>query len=244
MYYEKPIKINNGKTKMVAHRGFRMVEVENTIQAFNLATNCAVYGIENDVHLTKDGKFIVIHDHDLKRLAGIEGKIIEEMTFDECRAVALLNKEGVADGNYHMPTVEEYITACKLGGKQAILEIKHIDFENSKRLAILVNDLGYIDNTTFIAFQKYSLEGVRDAFPTASVQYLTTDLDIALIPHLVKNKWDLDKEYKALTKERIDALHELGITINCWTVNEKDVAELLVYWGVDMITSDIFEANN
>ena len=45
MYYEKPIKLNNGTTKMVAHRGFRMVEVENTIQAFNLATNCAVYGI-------------------------------------------------------------------------------------------------------------------------------------------------------------------------------------------------------
>lgn len=242
IYANDTIKINKENTKMIAHRGFRNVEVENTLQAFNYASKTSVYGIENDVHLTKDGKFIVIHDHDLKRLAGIESDItIEEMTFEECRNVALIGKNGVPDANYRMATVEEYITACKEGGKQAILEIKDIDAKNSERLAKFVDELGYLDNTTFISFQEYALEGVRNYNANQSVQFLTSNFDIDLIPKLVKNKWDLDIQYKALTKERIDALHELGITVNCWTVNEKDVAELLVYWGIDMITSDILE---
>ena len=241
-YANETIKIEHGKTKMIAHRGFRRVEVENTLQAFNYASKTTVYGIENDVHVTKDDKFIVIHDHDLKRLAGIDSEItVEEMTFDECRAVKLLGKNGEPDANYRMATVEEYINACKSGGKQAILEIKNIDYENSKRLAQLVDELGYLDNTTFISFQMHCLEAVRSVNPSQSVQFLTFNFDISLIPTLVSNKWDLDIDYKLLTKERIDALHELGITVNCFTVNEKDVAELLVYWGVDMITSDILE---
>ena len=241
-YLSDTIKIDKKSTKMVAHRGFRKVEVENTLQAFNYAAKSTVYGIENDVHVTKDGMFIVIHDHDLKRLAGIDSEItVEEMTYDECRAVKLIGKNGVPDENYRMASVEEYITACKNGGKQAVLEIKDIDYDNSVLLAKLVGELGYLDNTTFISFQEHCLDAVRSVNPNQNVQFLTCNFDIDLIPKLVSKKWDLDIEYKAVTKERIDSLHELGITVNCWTVNEKDVAELLAFWGVDMITSDILE---
>ena len=241
-YLNDTIKIDSKNTKMIAHRGFRQVEVENTLKAFNYASKTTVYGIENDVHVTKDGKFVVIHDHDLKRLAGIDnGLTVEEMTFAELRAVSLLNKDGAPDSSYQIPTVLEYLTACKQGDKQAILEIKGIDYENTKVLAKMVYDFGYLDKTTFISFQKHCLEAVREVYPNASVQFLTSHFDIDLIPLLVKNKWDLDIEYTALTKERLDALHELGIKVNVWTVNEKDVAELLIYWGVDMITSDCLE---
>ena len=241
-YINDTIKFDKKSTKIVAHRGFRKVEVENTVKAFNYAAKSTAYGIENDVHLTKDNKFVVIHDDNLVRLAGIDnGLNVEDMTFDELRAISLLGKDGTPDSSYQIPTVEEYLAACKQGDKQAVLEIKHIDYENSKILAKMVYDFGYLDKTTFISFQQESLKAVRDLYPNASVQFLTNEFDIDLIPLLVKNKWDLDIGYPALTKERLDALHELGITVNVWTVNDKDVAELLAFWGVDMITSDCLE---
>ena len=235
------VKFNHAGVKIIAHRGYKSVEIENTLQAFQFSSKTSAYGIETDVRLTGDGKFIVVHDGDLKRLAGIDGVTVENTSFDALRQIPLLNKQGDFDANYHLPTVEEYIFACKQANKQAILEIKEIDYENSKRLATLVSDLGYLDKTTFISFSEDSLHAVREVSPNQSVQLLVNDFDIALIPKLVINKWDLDIKYSALTKERIDALHELNVKVNCFTVNHKDVAELLVFWGVDMITSDNLE---
>lgn len=224
--------------------GFGRVEVQNTLQAFNLAASSSAYGIECDVHATRDGKFIIIHDSELKRLTGREG-VVEELTFDELRDIPLIGKNDVPDESYRMPSLEEYLIACRGGGKRAVIELKDVDYENSKNIARFVTDFGYLASTTFISFIKSCLDAVREVSPDCDVQFLTgefdNDFDNDLIPMLVKKKWNLDIFYQALTKERVDALHAAGIEVNAWTVNEKDIAETLISWGVDMITSDIFE---
>ena len=60
---------NKESIKMVAHRGVSGLEFENTCPAFVAAGVKSYYGIETDVHVTKDGKYIVAHDDDLKRIA-------------------------------------------------------------------------------------------------------------------------------------------------------------------------------
>ena len=52
---------------------------------------------------------------------------------------------------------------------------------------------------------------------------------------------DADVHYKALNKEVIDILHKAGLKVNCWTVDDKEIAEQLAEWGVDYITSNILE---
>ena len=54
-------------------------------------------------------------------------------------------------------------------------------------------------------------------------------------------KLDLDIYYKALTAEHVKALHEAGIEVNCWTVDQPEDAEKLIGYGVDYITSNILE---
>ena len=57
------VKIENKKgTKFIAHRGLSGLELENTISAFVAAGNRSYQGIETDVHVTSDGKFVVYHD--------------------------------------------------------------------------------------------------------------------------------------------------------------------------------------
>ena len=58
------IKIDKNNVKLIAHRGVSGIERENTAAAFVAAGNRSYYGIETDVHVTKDGKFVIIHDDD------------------------------------------------------------------------------------------------------------------------------------------------------------------------------------
>ncbi len=69
-------------TLLFSHRGLHTKERENTIKAFKAGIAAGAEGIELDVHLTKDGKLVVIHDHNTKRTTGID-KEIEAATYEE-----------------------------------------------------------------------------------------------------------------------------------------------------------------
>ncbi len=64
------VKINNGRTKMIAHRGVCGLERENTYPAFIAAGNRSYYGIETDIQVMKDGNFVAMHDDNLWRVSG------------------------------------------------------------------------------------------------------------------------------------------------------------------------------
>ena len=63
--------LDKGNVKMIAHRGVSGLERENTNPAFVLAGVKSYYGVETDVRMTKDGKFIISHDGDLMRVGGL-----------------------------------------------------------------------------------------------------------------------------------------------------------------------------
>ena len=56
------VKIDKYFRGMIAHRGLSGIETENTLPAFIAAANRSYFGIECDVHASKDGKIIVTHD--------------------------------------------------------------------------------------------------------------------------------------------------------------------------------------
>ena len=57
----------------------------------------------------------------------------------------------------------------------------------------------------------------------------------------MENKIDLDIAHSAVTKDVVDAIHNHGLVINCWTVDNKERAEELAAMGVDFITTNILE---
>ena len=96
-----------GNIKMIAHRGVSGLERENTCPAFVAAGVKSYYGIETDVHVTKDKKIIVVHDDDLMRVAGVDMKV-EESNFDDLRTVRMKDIDGVTErADLFLPTLEE-----------------------------------------------------------------------------------------------------------------------------------------
>ena len=236
------IKFNSVNTKVVAHRGLSGIEKENTNAAFIAAGNRSYYGIETDVHRTLDGKFVCFHDDTTGRVA-IDNMIIEETTFDTLRQLLLTDRDGQKGRvELRIPTLKEYISTCKRYEKVAVLELKN-EFEKDDIAKICneITELDYLGNTIFISFEFNNLVKLREIYPEQKVQFLTSVYFDELPDILVKHHFDLDIHYEALTKERIESLHTLGIEINCWTCDDKSAGEALASWGIDYITSNILE---
>ena len=77
--------------------------------------------------------------------------------------------------------------------------------------------------------------------PNQSAQYLFWKLTDEEIARLKEDKIDADVWCVELTEEQIKKAHEAGLTVNCWTVNDKENGEKLASWGIDYITSNILE---
>ena len=233
---------------MIAHRGLSGLETENTCAAFVAAGNHSYFGIETDVHRTKDGKFVVFHDDELTRMAGKELKV-EETDFDTLRSLSLFETRfykprETSRCDLRIPTLAEYIAICRQYDKVAVLELKnHFEKDDIFRICDEIAALDWLDKTIFISFDFENLVFVREKHPAQTVQFLTgevKDID-ALLEKLAAHKFDWDAYHKVITKEIADKCRALGIRINVWTVDELPDAQRLIDAGVDFITSDILE---
>ena len=239
------IKIESCKTKIIAHRGLSGIERENTCPAFVAAANRSYYGIETDVHVTKDGKFVVIHDETTKRVSlGKHNVNVEKCRYAKIRYISLPDTDGSFDRkDIRIPLLNEYISICKKYGKIAVLEIKnHFELGDIKRLIKEIKKEDYIQNVIFISFDFENCINVRSLLPKNEVQLITKEaVTKELIKKLSSYKLDIDISYKKLTKQNTELLHSHGIKVNCWTCDDKEIAEKLVSYGVDFITTNILE---
>ena len=210
--------LNAPQVKMVAHRGMSGLELENTCSAFVAAGNRSYYGIETDVHRTSDGHFIII-----------------------LRAIRLCDKDGKKGRkDLLMPSLQEYVQICKKYDKTSVLELKnHFQPADIDAIIDIIRQEGWLERTIFISFDLMNM--IWERLPQQKAQFLVSTYPDWLEDTLKKYSLDLDIYYKALTAERVQALHDAGIEVNVWTVDTLEDAQRMVEYGVDYITSNIVE---
>ncbi len=237
------IKFNvDNKLKMVAHRGVSGLERENTCPAFVAAGVKSYYGIETDVHITKDGKLIIHHDDSVERLTG-KKLVIRETDFDTLRSLRMLDTDDKTPrADLFLPTLEEYFAICRKYEKTAVLELK--EQMNEEAVIGIVKEaekLGMLQSTVFISFSKQNLLYLRRHFPNASAQFLADSVSDDVIEFIIENDLDADILHSAITKDFIDTMHKNKRIVNAWTVNTTEAAVRLADIGIDMITTNILE---
>jgi glycerophosphoryl diester phosphodiesterase len=238
------VKIEKKQVSMVAHRGLSGIERENTCPAFVAAGNRSYYGIETDVHVTRDGQFVILHDESTGRVSdGACHVNVEEAGYEAVRELVLPDRDGSRlRQDIRVPLLREYISICKKYNKRCILEVKNtFKQDDLSRMVEEIRALGYLEGVTFISFSRENCLNLRAMLPTAEVQFLCDKVNEEIIAMLVEHRLDLDIYYPSLDAALVTRLHSLGIKVNCWTCDNKEHGEALVAMGVDMITSNILE---
>ncbi len=225
------------KIAIGAHRGFWKTEAckeaQNSIKALQLSQKYEFWGNECDVQLTKDNFIVVNHDND------INGLHINSTNYADLKNIRLKNGE-------KLPNIDSFLKQVEKSKKTVlVLEIKPA--ENEAR-SILLTDLciqklmdhGLYDpdRVIFISFSLAVCKHLAIVAPQFTNQYLNGNLSPDELHSLKIN--GLDYHHSVFTKnpDWVKRAHELGMTVNAWTVNaEKDIQNMIDL-GVDCITTN------
>lgn len=221
-------------TKAVAHRGYWKCEgsAENSLTSLQRAYDAGCWGSELDIWLTADGKLVV--NHDPKTLDGL---VIEKTDFETVTKSKLKNGETI-------PSLETYLKAGKeLKPMILVLELKtqstpERNREIAQKVVAMVKAMEMEEQVEYIAFSNLvGTELIRLA-PNAKVAYLEGDKTPAQLKELGYTGLDY---HLGVLKEHdnwIREAHELGLTVNVWTVNKADDLQYFIDHKADFITTN------
>ena len=159
----------NKNIKTIAHRGYVAKGVENSIEALEGAAEVGADYVEFDIILTKDNKFVVMHDFNLKRLVGLN-KRVQDMNFDE--VVGLTIKQG--DYTSKIPSLEEFVNKAKELNMKLVIELKPHGAEPSNYIDILIGEIKRLklENYKFMSLNSKVMEELETKVPNLETGYV------------------------------------------------------------------------
>ena len=159
----------NKNIETIAHRGYVYKGVENSIEALEGAAEVGANYVELDILLTKDNKFVVMHDYNLKRLAGVN-KRVQDMNYDE--VVGLPIKQG--DYTSKIPSLEEFVNKAKALNMKLVIELKPHGGEPSNYIDILIEEIKRLklENYKFMSLNSKVMEELETKAPNLETGYV------------------------------------------------------------------------
>ncbi|MBP1046326.1 GBS Bsp-like repeat-containing protein [Enterococcus sp. BWM-S5] len=228
--------------RYVAHRGNHQEAPENSLPAFQKAN---AWGIETDIWLTKDGKWVVMHDGTVDRMTDGTGKI-SDMTLAEIRKMHIdtgANKDSYAKSELVVPTLEEYLGIMVNKQSVPFIEIKATNLAGSAydSLISLIGQYGLSETAVVISFDYQNLVEVKKRAPQMQVQILGDVLDDDIInkaSSLGANA-GLDIRYDGAVSnvDMIVKAQSKGLAVHLWGVPQSEFKRMEAL-GIDNLTTD------
>ena len=160
----------NNNIKTIAHRGYVEKGVENSIEALEAAAKAGVDYVEMDVLMTKDNKFIVMHDYNLKRLTGINKKV-QDMTYNELVGLPISQSGHTSK----IPSFEEYVKRAKELNIKLVVELKPHGGEPNNYVDIFiekVKELNIENNYKYMSLDLKVMEELESKAPQLETGYI------------------------------------------------------------------------
>ena len=217
-----------------AHRGDNVHAPENTLESVELALAEQVPWVEVDVYETLDGTIICSHDENLLRVTGHDAKVTEH-TYEELQQFKMLN---TLPGNYEnvtVPKLEDVMKAVK--EKDAFLQIELKTNGHDKNLeeevVRMIHELDMKDQVVVISLKSDTIKAIKALDPevkTAVCAFAAWE-DFYKVPYTDY----LSMNDSEVTPELVHALHQKGMKVLCWTVDDEDVVQYLISCDIDVI---------
>lgn len=228
-------------THIFAHRGNRVGAPENTLAAFAQVMDTGAEGVEFDVHLSRDGVPVVIHDETLDRTTGGTGRV-GAFTHQELRALDAGGWFGEEFKGQHIPALDEVLALYQQSHHVLNVELKTTvePYPGLVEAVIAcIRARGLADRTILSSFNHHSLR-------QAGMQAPEIPCAALVLAHLI-DPWDyvrahgfqaLHVEHHGCSAELVTRCHEAGLAVRAYTVVEEADARRLLAMEVDGIVTD------
>lgn len=219
-----PAKVSTG---FIAHRAGGFEAPENTVAGIDAAHEYGAWGAEIDIQRTKDGYYVVNHDADFARTAGLAKKP-SELTLEEVKQLKV-------DGE-PVPTYEEMLEASR-DRVVLFVELKGetADQQMADDAVKTIKEYNMVDQTVVISLGYELIDYIETNYPEINTGYLA----FASFGDTASYNCDyLALEEETATSSMIEEIHEAGKKILVWTVNEDDDIEDFLRSGADAIITD------
>lgn len=223
------------KPAVVAHRGSSGTAPENTLSAVRQALSSGAVMCEVDVHTTRDGQLVIMHDPDVSRTTDGEGRI-SEMELAEIRRLDAGSWFKDDFAGEVVPTLEEVMAA--LGESMEIcIEVKNAD---PSQVLDRVLSRGFLSRSIIFDFNHDRLYAARNL--EAGLRTLALGVQEANLPSLRTGLLDAaGAAYSRTSPGLVDSVHDMDLALFVYTVNQEDQMRQLVEWGVDAIITNFPE---
>ena len=234
------------KTKIWAHRGASAYAPENSLESFALAIEMGAQGIELDIYETSDGRLVIHHDNNIKRMSGVDAKI-SETDFATLRSY---NFAGEYGEKYDFVKIPEFCEVLELFSPTDMtinVEMKDGSDNYIRAITSLVREYGMEEQVIYSSFDHFKLKKIKEINPRAYVGALYSFNMACPWEYAKAAGFDAlhpsyDQIYKFKQEFGIDYIaeaHALGIEVNPWTANKPGIIANLVEWGSDHIITDV-----
>jgi glycerophosphoryl diester phosphodiesterase len=240
------------KVTLVGHRGAAGLAAENTMAAFRAGVAAGAQVIELDVHMTKDGALVVMHDPNVSTTTDGAGAI-GALTLAEIKKLNAAARSITTKDAQEVPTLDQFLALAASSKVDAYIEIKVPPTGRypaiEAKVAQAIKQAGLTGRVMVISFDLPSLQAVKTAdagLPTGWLLQRSTNLPSearasaqALGDFARKSGVDnlgISRDY--LSAEIVQAAHENGLTVGVWTVDDPAEMRRFADWGVDAITSN------
>lgn len=240
---------------VIAHQGGDGLWPGDTMFAFQNAADMGADVLEMDVHITKDGVLVLMHDEAVDRTTDGSGEI-ESMTLEKLKKLDAGYDWSPDDGasfpfrgtGVTIPTMEEVFAAFP--DKHMTIEIKKTNASMAKPFCELIREYDMQDKVLIASFHDERLAEFREECPevaTSSAKNETTIFVLLTKPFLGSfyspKFFSLQVPEESggitvMTPAFVKAAHERNLAVEPWTINDAETMKKLIAWGVDGIITD------
>ncbi|GGN50210.1 glycerophosphoryl diester phosphodiesterase [Streptomyces albiflavescens] len=210
----------------IGHRGVMGVEPENTLRSFIAAQHAGLDLIELDLHLSKDGALVVMHDAEVDRTTDGSGPIAEK-TLAELRALD-------AGRGEHVPVFEEVLDAVRTP-----LQAEIKDLAAARALAEVMHRRDLVGRVEVSSFHDEAIAEIARLVPGVRTALIASRYGIDVVERATEAGAEtVCLNIRRLTLEVVEAARKADLRIIGWVVNTQDQLRLVRALELDGATTD------
>ncbi|MEU6772520.1 glycerophosphodiester phosphodiesterase family protein [Streptomyces sp. NPDC046759] len=213
----------------IGHRGVMGVEPENTVRSFVAAQDAGLDVIELDLHLSKDGALVVMHDAEVDRTTDGTGPIADK-TLAELRALDAGHGERV-------PVFEEVVVAV-----HTPLQAEIKDVAAARALAAVMHERDLVGRVEVSSFHDEAIAEIARLVPGVRTVLVASRYGTDVVERAVAvGAATVSLNIRRLTLEVVEHARKSGLRIIGWVVNTQDHLRLVRALELDGATTDFPE---